>query len=503
MTEEITLESLKQEIRREGTRKTANAHKNFPLPTRLLKDLYEQEPEAIDLQFIASYPTSPSLLIEKIAENVQDEEILSRIALNPRTPQLVLNRLSHNAQPNIRLAIAGNRLLSARDFESLIQDPIEFVRRALSTNPGLKGHQQAQLAKDPAPSVRMALLKNKSLELPILIQLSQDESILVRTYVVAQAKVDDAILIHWANSNIEEVQLALFSRKNCPDSIYKLLKFSPHSSVRKIALTKITVQEEEFLWLSESESLEDRMCLLESPNLPRAIQRLLAQDPSSSVRIKLSLHPGIDPKLAREIASNGEIRTCLALTNNPAIDKKVLEILSRNENIEVIKRILYRDDLRLENIETVLLNHSDEILWDHLAIQELRLNKTPKALANIWIKSPKASIRAMGAQALCLSDSQIENLTNDPSYLVRTGVAKNPNIPPKLLIQLEEDIHPEVVEAVKTSMQQLNKISQKNSILLKNSDKQENHSQADNKPVPRKSKKRSSFLNQIKALILD
>ena len=66
------------------------------------------------------------------------------------------------------------------------------------------------------------------------------------------------------------------------------------------------------------------MCLLESPNLPRAIQRLLAQDPSSSVRIKLSLYPGIEPKLAREIASNGEIRTCLALTNNPAIDKKVL-----------------------------------------------------------------------------------------------------------------------------------------------------------------------------------
>lgn len=502
MSDEITLESLKKEIRREGIRGTANAHKNFPLPTRVIKELYETEPESIDLLFIASYPTSPSLILEDIAQEISDTEVLTALAHNPRTPQTILNKLSRNEAASIRTAIAGNRLISARDFENLLQDPVEAVRRALATNAGLRPHQQAQLAQDSSAAVRMSLIQNKSLDTTIAIQLSLDSSVIVRTHAITRSKVDDEVLLHWANSNIEEIQLALFSRRNMTPAVFDLLKFSPHASVRKLARNKDILKDSELLWLAESDSVEDRMFVLESRNIPASIQRILAQDPSSSVRIKLGLYSGIDNKLAMHIATNGETSVCLALSNNPNISSEVIQALCEHENIDVVKRVVYRDDLKNSHLDYLVNVRKDLSIIDHLAIQEVVFPKIKEDLAQEWIRSRKASIRAFASHALSLSDGQLEFLSIDPSHIVRAAVARNKNIPPKLLIQLEDDDHPEVVNSARKAMKQLQNISKENSLIITNSIPSSQNMETE-EIDPNATRKKRGFLNQITKLFLD
>ncbi len=365
-----TPEQLLTLIREKGIAETCKRFRKPPLPSRLIRalyDTYREEQSAI--AFIAHYSLSPSELLEKIAEFTQDVPTASGLANNPRTPPGTLMRLMENENAKVRAAVAINPNLTPREIQKLLQDSSGEVAATLAGNPALRPQHQAVLAMHAEPSVRVALIRNSNLDTPILIALTTDSSPVVRCTLVAQAKAPDELLEFWADCDREEIQLALLQRRNLPDSVLESLWLSPHASVRKRLCAIVSPGKPQMLYLIENGTIEERVWLASFDTLPPSLQKYLSRDSDEKVRCTLARNPALDESIAECFITTGETPECLALLENPALKKSWISAMAAGGNPDIISALMYdhRIDSSLINELVNVKNSAEAVI--HLCAQ--------------------------------------------------------------------------------------------------------------------------------------
>ena len=447
----LTPETLLTRIREDGVRRTAQALRKPPLPSTLLQALADlpsaDAPEA--LAFVAAYPLSPSHLLEALAARNPAPEVLAHLATNPRTPPHLLVEFAAHPDASVRAQAALHPQLPARELLALVDDPDASVRRALATNSALRLPQQALLATDTDPSVRVALAAQSTLAGPAALVLAIDDSALVRLHAVASAPADDEILCGWSASDEEDVQLALLRRRNLPLAAERLLLQSAHVSVRQAVRERVKPDDVDLLNLATGGEIEERAWVAARPTLPRALQRLLAQDAEPSVRAALAANPRLDPAITAYFIDLADEPACVALAGNPAVSDNALQGVAATRHPEVLAALAYRENLD-PALAGLLVTRSTPFRR-HWAAQDRPLTGLDAETARTLITDPLPAIRALAVRGHAWRRADLYDLVRDPIARVRLAVVQHPHAPDELLADALSDPAPEVAAAARAA----------------------------------------------------
>jgi hypothetical protein len=201
------------------------------------------------------------------------------------------------------------------------------------------------------------------------------------------------------------------------------------------------------LSLAESDSPLDRIFLAAEPNVPTAIQRILAQDSSIKVRRRLAANPCIDPGIATHIAASEELAGCKALAQNPSIPATCIEQLCTHPDDQVALLVAYRDDLTSKHLDLLLNGRNSTTVAEHLAYQNIGYDQTGEICAETLARSPAPSHRNFAARSARLSPATLARLSNDLHTPTRLSVANAPGTAMNTLRALTLDPNREVLMA--------------------------------------------------------
>ena len=470
-TDTLTASAILERIRRDGVRKTASALRKPPLSSRLLQELAELAEPSAAQQFVAAYPLSPSHLLENLAQTAQDPEVFPYLATNPRTPPHLLSTFAAHENPEVRVHVATHPQLAARELLNLAQDPDTAVRRAVASNPSLRLPHYAALATDANPGVRLQLSSQPALPTQVALVLAADASTVVRTHTIAiTTTAEDELLLGWAASDEEDVQLALGSRKNLPTPVRALLHLSPHATVRRVARELLEPDPIALLHIITHGEADEHVWVASRPQLAAPLQRHLAQSdniiargtgvtpvdctsvecsppvpPVFPVRVALAANPSLVPDIADYFVALADESVCVALATNPALSPEHVQSLAATRLPAVLTALAYRDDLYAELIP-FLLEHSPDFLR-HWAIQQKPATVANAELAHRLLANPLPSIRALAVASHAWRRAELYDFARDRSPAVRLAALRHPHAPEDLLASLLLDPAPEIVLA--------------------------------------------------------
>ena len=443
----LTPESLLARIRQDGVRRTALALRKPPLPSSLLQALADLSPdEAPEARaFVAAYPLSPSHLLETLAAQTPSIAVLALLASNPRTPPHLLLEIAAHSDASVRAQAALHPQLPARELLTLADDSEANVRRALATNPGLRLPQQSILVCDADPSVRVALAGQSGLATPAALVLAIDDSALVRLHTVSTAPADDETICGWATTDEEDVQLALLHRRSLPKAAEHLLIQSCHYAVRRAVRERIKPDAIDLLNLATTGEAEERSWVAERPTVPRALQRLLAQDTDPLVRSALAANAQLDPCIATYFIDLGDEPACIALAGNPALTDEQVQEIAATRYPAVLAALAYRENLA-PGLACLLVTCSP-IFRRHWAILDRPISGLDAETARSLIADPLPAVRQLAVRGHAWRRADLYDLVRDPATRVRIAVVQHPNAPDELISDSLTDADPEVSAA--------------------------------------------------------
>jgi uncharacterized protein (DUF2336 family) len=446
-----TSDDLVAQIDALGVADTVKAYRKPPLPTRILRDLYElYHDQDRYLEFLAHYPLIPSDLADLIAAELDPNKtaIATGLAANPRCPQQALNRLVQHPEVAVRHALASNPNLTPKEFQIMVADDNPFVRSAIAQNSSLPVHLQFLLAADASSAVRIALAGRKNLDPDIAVHLAECDDTAVRAAVIMHCNLDDELLQLWADGDHLAQQLLLLRRPAAlARSTQTALHFSPHAFVCRSAVHGQALSGPQMLFFAESDDTRDRIFLAEQSDLPASIQRILAQDASPKVRRRLAANGSLHESIALHIAASSDLGSCRALAKNPSISDTVIAYLCGHPEDEIALLIAYRDDLN-DTHRDLLINQRDSLtVAEHCAYLEVDYAAVSEAIAEQLAHSDAPSLRAFSAHSAHLSGRVRTRLAGDPSEAVRLALASNPSLDDTQLKQLCADSSRAVVFA--------------------------------------------------------
>jgi hypothetical protein len=442
-------EDLVAQIDECGVTETVKAHRKPPLPTRILRDLYElYHDQDVYLEFLAHYPLIPSDLADQIASKLDPTKsgIAIGLAGNPRCPQQALNRLVKHKDVAVRHALSSNTNLTPKEFQVLVEDDNPYVRAEIAQNSSLPVHLQFILADDPSLAVRTSLACRKTLDLDIAVHLAKSDDTVVRSAVILHCTLDDELLQLWADSDDLNQQLLLLRRKTAlPKNTQEAIHFSPHSFACRTALADKELSGPEMLFLAESDDTRDRIFIAEQSDLPTSIQRILAQDTSPKVRRRLAANHSLHESIALHIAASSDLGSCRALAKNPSISDAVIAYLCGHSEDEIALLITYRDDLN-DRHRDLLINQRESLsAAEHFAYLETEYTQTSETVAKQLAHSDAPTLRAFSAHSHNLTHRVRSHLISDSSENVRIAIASNPTLEDSQIKKLCEDSHREVL----------------------------------------------------------
>ena len=445
--EQLTVDSLLARIRTDGVRRTSAALRKPPIPSRLLQDLaaLPHTPEA--LEFVASYPLSPSHLLETLAANAAPA-VLAHLATNPRTPPHLLTQLAAHPDASVRAQAATHPQLPARELFILATDAQPEVRRSLAGNSSLRLPHQAVLVADTDPSVRLRLAAQSALPAPAALVLGADPCAVVRLHTVATVAAEEDLLLGWAASDEEDVQLALLQRKALPAEINHTLLRSPHAAVRRQARADLDLDDIDLLFLATRGEPDERAWVATRPSLSRPLQSLLARDADASVRTALAANESLDESIARYFTSLAEEPVCEALAGNPSVPSDLVEELAATRHPSVLAALAYRETLS-PRLAHFLVVHSPDFRR-HWAIQGRTDLPLDVETAKTLLADPLPTVRALAVSACpTWRRADLYDLARDPAPFVRIAALRHPNAPDELLQDRAADSAPEVAAAAR------------------------------------------------------
>ncbi|MBN2785575.1 MAG: hypothetical protein JXR25_12195 [Pontiellaceae bacterium] len=455
MPAEIEKEELLKAIRKDGPHKVVQQYRHNLLPSRLLIDLYGENPERDVLLFLALYPTVPSQVLEDLTEAYPDPDILAAAAVNPRCTHLLLVRMARDGGTPVRAALAANKQQNNKITARLITDDSLLVRAALAGNGAIANNFRATLAQDPEPGVRSALAGSSKLPTELVHALSSDESAVVRTEIYGLANVDSEFLLGWANSDNPEAQRLLLTRSKLDPEVIEALALSPDPEVQQAIRPLRTPTPAEWLAKAESEEEAFRIEAAVADDLPPEIQHQLAGDPSSEVRTALAGNPAIDEEVALWIAASNDTQSCEALAANPGLTDPVKIELCHHEHEVVRLRMAYRDDLTNELLDILVNQHGDLKLIGHLALRNISYPGIKPELIEQLLAHRRPSLQAFAAQAGALSDAQVRKLIRNDFASVRLALCGNPILTAAALEELSRDWNPSVADGARERLENL------------------------------------------------
>lgn len=444
---ELTVETLLARIRTDGVRRTSAALRKPPIPSRILQDLaaLPNTPEA--LEFVASYPLSPSHLLETLAAGAAPA-VLAHLATNPRTPPHLMSQFAAHENAGVRAQAAAHPQLPARELFILATDSQPEVRRSLAGNSSLRLPHQAVLVADADPSVRLRLAAQSALPAPAALVLGADPCAVVRLHTVATVTAEEDLLLGWAAGDEEDVQLALLQRKALPAEVNHTLLRSPHAAVRRQARTDLDLDDVDLLFLATRGEPDERAWVAARPLLSRPLQSLLARDADSSVRIALAANPSLDESIARYFTSLAEEPVCEALAGNPAVPSDLVEELAATRQPAVLAALAYREALS-PRLAHFLVVHSPDFRR-HWAIQARTDLSLDVATAKTLLADPLPTVRALAVSACpAWRRADLYDLARDAAPIVRIAALRHPNAPDELLQDRAADSAPEVAAAAR------------------------------------------------------
>ena len=437
-----TAQQLLERIEREGLSRTITAFRKPPLPSRLLQELLDLPDCPAARQFVAAYPLSPGQLLEVLATTETAPVLLRLLAGNPRMPPHLLAQLASHEDAGVREEVATHPKLPARELLILSRDTDSRVRVALSSNSSLRLPDQAQLADDDEASVRLALAHHSALSPQAAVVLASDSSAVVRIHTVATAHVEMDVLLGWAASEEEELQLALLLRGELSMPLLSLLMVSPHASVRRQVRARLKPDKVELYFLASRGDLEERCWVASQKQLSRALQSLLARDLSPEVRIALATNSSLQGDIGAYFVSLGDEACCEALAANPAVSDSMIQELAATRLPSVLRALAYRQNLE-PVLVTALVSLSPEFRR-HWAFVGGTVSGLDAVTARALLSDPLPRVRALGVSGHLWRRADLYDLARDASPLVRMAVLHHVNVPEELLSDYTKDAAPEV-----------------------------------------------------------
>ncbi|MDQ8181903.1 hypothetical protein [Pelagicoccus sp. SDUM812005] len=454
----LSINDLLDALEEHGPEKVIKATRKKPISSFALRSLYSEYADNDEyLLFLAQYPLLPSELAQSIAADLKPKQvaIATALASNPRSPAQSLGLLAAHPSASVRIAVASNPNVSPKECQTLAQDEAPFVRAAIAQNPSLPTYLQFILATDAEPAVKIALAERENLDGDVAHRLSRDPSALVKAALLRNKYLDPELFQMWADSDDEILQAILLRRADkFPASVRNSLRYSPHPSVRFPALDSSPLSLPEMLWLAESDTIEDRVYLAQKPDLPAAIQRILAQDTATKVRRYLAASANLQQDIAERIATSHDLQACIALAKNPQASPELLNELCLHPDPQVATLVAYRDDLGAHHWDLLINHRSDNTVAEHIAFQAIDYPHVEAAVAERFAASPNPSLRAFAAAALSLSPNTLAHLSHDICEKVRESVASNPNVPEPQLRELCYDENQDIANAAEKTIAQ-------------------------------------------------
>lgn len=430
-----SIEELADLIDEHGPDKVAKRFRKPPISSQLLRAYSHEPPSEEGWMFLAQYALTPSSLLEEMA-NAPDSfpaKVLGLVAQNQRTPPNALSEFARHALRDVRAAVAENPNLAARDIELLLENADTTLWSALAVNPSLKLKTQAYLAAHGDAATRLALTQNKSLHPDLWVALSSDPSPLVRFTLAAASHAPDDLLPFWADSDREEIQLALLTRRSLPDKIRQALIFSPHASVRQAVIELAPPDEVELLHLSQVDDAIDREYVSSLEHVPAALQHELAQDSDVAVRQALASNESIWPEVAEFFVTGEDEEACLTLLDNPAMPEALYVELAWLNNPRITAVMASSERTPAEVLQYLINERMSAVAIFHFAASGQNAPWLRADLANALAGLPSPSLRALAANAPQLPASARNRLRDDPAPRVRHAASE---LPPGL--ELEE-----------------------------------------------------------------
>ncbi|MCC5835798.1 MAG: hypothetical protein JJU20_13790 [Opitutales bacterium] len=416
-------------IRELGIDKTCSRFRRPPLPSLLLRELKEQA-DTEGLYFIARYSLSPSDLLESLAAQSDDAQLMRLLAANPRTPPPILLGLIEHPIPEVRGAVAINPNLTPREILKLLRDDHAEVVEALAQNPGLKIQHQAFLLRHPNASVRHTLAQNHHLDPQILRALGDDPDPDVRRQVAALSKADANQLQLWADSDDEALQTGLLERKKLDDSLIRSLALSAHVDIRTAVESRFELQPEEWVFRMDHGDPQEQLRLAAWREIPSAIQRNLCQKESLELRAQLAANPRLDDAIAEFLTQSGEPDIGLALLDNPRHQPEWLDALAQWGHPLLDAALTYATDAESALLHELINVRLSAEATVQLSAQGKAFPALRSDLAAALVRHNFPALRALAAGSQQLAPALLRQLANDPIKTVAQAARSNPNFRP-------------------------------------------------------------------------
>ena len=393
--------------------------------------------------FLASYPDTPSRILEELFEQEATPEILVALGDNPRTPKTIIQQLAKYDNPEVRRGVASSRSISPQAALILCDDPDATIRAALAANPEITMRVQMTLSDDVVPFVRSSLIQQGArLDSEALEKLADDVDPTVQASALLSQHLTAETMLQWADMDEHFPQRILLMRKILPDKVLESLCFSSRPDIQKEAVARKTLTLDEMLGFSKRGDEEVRLKIASLPNLPDLVQIELAKDSSKAVRLALAKCPLLCLEAAKALTADQDDELVVAVASNLNVPMEALLSLAETGNKQVLKS-LAAHQCPQEILDIIYASNDDEVLY-HLAYNDVIPYGMPSDLLVRLAEHPLPTLRKLAASCPDLPLYLMARLARDGHPMVRQAIATNEKASPSALELLSEDSNAKV-----------------------------------------------------------
>ena len=437
------IETLQKEIEA-NVQEALKAHRSGDITPQTLRTLAAGERTPNLTLFLASYPDTPSRILEGLADQNETPEVLVALADNPRTPKQVIQMLAKHDNPMVRRGVASSRAISPVAARIILDDTDAEIRAALAENPAIPLGVQMELSDDSVPFVRTALIhQGARLEPEALEKLATDDmdptvqaSALLSQHLSAEA------MLRCADSDEHFPQRMLLMRRNLPDKVLESLCFSSRPDIQKEAVARKALTLDEMVGFSKRGDVEVRLKIASMPNLPDIVQVELAKDPNKEVRLALARCPILCMEAAQTLTAEQDEEVVVAVASNMNVPMEALLALAGTGNRQVLKS-LAAHQCPQEILDIIYASNDDDVLY-HLAYNDVIPYGMPNELMVRLAEHKLPTLRKLAASCPALPLYLMSRLARDENAQVRLAIATNEKASSSALELLSEDANAKV-----------------------------------------------------------
>lgn len=418
-------------------------HRSGDIQPQTLRTLAAGERTPSLSLFLASYPDTPSRILEELFEQEDKPEVLVALADNPRTPKTIIQQLAKHDNPDVRRGVASSKSISPQSALILCDDPDATIRAALAANTEITMRVQMTLSDDVVPFVRSSLIQQGArLDSEALEKLADDVDPTVQASALLSQHLSVETMLQWADMDEHFPQRILLMRKTLPDKVLESLCFSSRPDIQKEAVARKTLTLDEMLGFSKRGDEEVRLKIASLPNLPDIVQIELAKDSSKVVRLALAKCPILCKEAAQALTAEQDDELVVAVASNMNVPMEALLNLAGTGNKQVLKS-LAAHQCPQEILDIIYASNDDDVLY-HLAYNDVIPYGMPSDLLVRLAEHPLPTLRKLAASCPELPLYLMSRLARDDNSMVRQAIASNEKASPSALELLSEDSNAKV-----------------------------------------------------------